>query len=192
MHVDAGRLVGAAGGTHDAGDRVGEDEADSSRYNAGTERRVEREGGDAVNLADGAALTKLAGGEGGGAQAEQASDCHDDAEDGHAVAGGGEVFGAAVVADEVGVHHVVDAGDGEAKRHGHAEGEECLEDGGVFEQVDVLRVFACAVGTMRAVSCGGCSVFGGTVFGRVVFSLVGRHRFLGLCGPVTCERQIDG
>ena len=48
----------------------------------------------------------------------------DDAEDGHAVAGGGEVFGAAVVADEVGVHHVVDAGDGEAECHGHAEGEE--------------------------------------------------------------------
>ena len=124
------------------------------------------------------AFAELAGGEGGGAQAEQAGDCHNDAEDGHAVAGGGEVFGAAVVADEVGVHHVVDAGDGEAERHGHAEGEECLEDGGVFEQVDVLRVFACAVGavgTVRAVSCGGCAIFG-----CVVFSLVGRHRFLGL------------
>ena len=88
------------------------------------------------------------------------------------------------MADEVGVHHVVDAGDGEAECHGHAEGEERLEDGGVFEQVDVLRVFACAV---RAVSCGGCAIFG-----CVVFSLVGRHRFLGLCGPVTCVRQIDG
>ena len=63
-------------------------------------------------------------------QAEQSCDRHDDAEDGHAVAGGGEVFGAAVVADEVGVHHVVDAGDGEAECHGHAEGEERLEDGG--------------------------------------------------------------
>ena len=81
------------------------------------------------------------------------------------------------MADEVGVHHVVDAGDGEAECHGHAEGEERLEDGGVFEQVDVLRVFACAVGTVRAVSCGGCGVVG-----RVVFSLVGRHRFLGLRG----------
>ena len=80
------------------------------------------------------------------------------------------------MADEVGVHHVVDAGDGEAERHGHAEGEERLEDGGVFEQVDVLRVFAYAV---RAVSCGGCAIFGCcAIFGRVVFSLVGRHRFL--------------
>ena len=104
------------------------------------------------------------------------------------------------MADEVGVHHVVDAGDGEAERHRHAEGEERLENGCFFEQVDVLRVFACAVravGTMRAVSCGGCgvlgcSVFGGAVFGCVVFSLVGRHRLLGLCGPVTCVRQIDG
>ena len=82
------------------------------------------------------------------------------------------------MADEVGVHHVVDAGDGEAERHGHAEGEERLEDGGVFEQVDVLRVFAYAVGAVRAVSCGGCGVVGCAVFGRVVFSLVGRHRFL--------------
>ena len=79
------------------------------------------------------------------------------------------------MADEVGVHHVVDAGDGEAECHGHAEGEERLEDGCFFEQVDVLRVFACAV---RAVSCGGCGVVGCAVFGRVVFSLVGRHRFL--------------
>ena len=31
VHVDAGRFVGAAGCTHDAGDRVGEDEADSRR-----------------------------------------------------------------------------------------------------------------------------------------------------------------
>ena len=79
------------------------------------------------------------------------------------------------MADEVGVHHVVDAGDGEAERHGHAEGEERLDDGRFFEQVDVLGVFACAVG---AVSCGGRGVFGGAVFGRGVFSLVGRHRFL--------------
>jgi len=35
-------------------------------------------------------------------------------------------------------------------------------------------------------------VVGCAIFGRVVFSLVGRHRFLGLCGPVTCVRQIDG
>ena len=99
------------------------------------------------------------------------------------------------MADEVGVHHVVDAGDGEAECHGHAQGEERLEDGGFFEQVDVLRVFAYAVravGTVRAVSCGGCVVVGCAIFGRVVFSLVGRHRFLGLCGPVTCVRQIDG
>ena len=93
------------------------------------------------------------------------------------------------MADEVGVHHVVDAGDGEAECHGHAEGEERLEDGGFFEQVDVLRVFACAV---RAVSCGGRVVVGCAIFGCVVFSLVGRHRFLGLCDPVTCVRQIDG
>ena len=77
------------------------------------------------------------------------------------------------MADEVGVHHVVDAGDGEAECHGHAEGEERLEDGGVFEQVDVLRVFACAVRAVSAVSWGGCAIFG-----CVVFSLVGRHRFL--------------
>ena len=99
-----------------------------------------------MDFVGGFACSELAGGEGGGAQAEQAGDCHDDAEDGHAVAGCGEFFDAAVVADEVGVHHVVDAGDGEAECHGHAEGEERLEDGGVFEQVDVLRVFACAVG----------------------------------------------
>ena len=59
--------------------------------------------------------------------------------------------------------------------------------GGVFEQVDVLRVFAYAVRAVSAVSWGGCAIFG-----CVVFSLVGRHRFLGLCGPVTCVRQIDG
>lgn len=82
------------------------------------------------------------------------------------------------MADEVGVHHVVDAGDGEAECHGHAEGEERLEDGGVFEQVDVLRVFACAVRAVSAVSCGGCIVVGCAIFGCVVFSLVGRHRFL--------------
>ena len=186
MHVDAGRLVGAAGGTHDAGNRVGKDEADSGRDNAYTECRVEREGGDAVDFVGGLALTELAGGEGGGTQTEQARDCHDDAEDGHTVAGGGELFDAAVVADEVGVHHIVDAGDGEAERHRHTEGEERLEDGGVFEQVDVLRVFACAmrtVGTLRAVSCGGCTVVGcgvfrGTVFGCGVFSLLRCHRFL--------------
>ena len=64
MHVDAGRLVRAAGGTHDAGNRVGEDKADSRRDNTGTERRVEREGGDAVDFVGGFACAELAGGEG--------------------------------------------------------------------------------------------------------------------------------
>ena len=64
MHVNAGRLVGAAGCTHDAGDRVGEDEADSRRDDTGTERRVEGKGGNAVNFVGGLAFTELAGGEG--------------------------------------------------------------------------------------------------------------------------------
>lgn len=64
MHVDAGRLVGAAGGTHNAGDRVGKDEADNGGDNTGAERRVEGEGGDAVNFVGGLAFTELAGGEG--------------------------------------------------------------------------------------------------------------------------------
>ena len=64
MHVDAGRFVGAAGCTHDAGDRVGEDEADSRRDDTGTERRVEGEGGNAVNFVGGLAFTELAGGKG--------------------------------------------------------------------------------------------------------------------------------
>ena len=64
MHVDAGRFVGAAGGTHNTGNRVGEDEADNRRDDTGTERRVEGEGGDAVNFVGGLAFTELAGGEG--------------------------------------------------------------------------------------------------------------------------------
>ena len=64
MHVDAGRLVRAAGCTHDAGDRVGEDKADSRRDNTGTERGVQREGGDAVDFVGGFACAELAGGEG--------------------------------------------------------------------------------------------------------------------------------
>lgn len=64
VYVDAGRFVGAAGCTHDAGDRVSEDEADSCRDDTGTERRVEGEGGDAVNFVGGLAFTELAGGEG--------------------------------------------------------------------------------------------------------------------------------
>ena len=70
MHVDAGRFVGAAGGTHDAGNRVGEDEANSSSDNTGTERGVQGEGGDAVDFVGGFACSELAGGEGGGAQTE--------------------------------------------------------------------------------------------------------------------------
>ena len=63
MHVDAGRFVGAAGGTHDAGDGVGEDETNSGGNHARAKCGIQREGGDAVDLADGAALTELAGGE---------------------------------------------------------------------------------------------------------------------------------
>ena len=64
MHVDAGRFVGATGCTHNAGDRVGEDEADSRRNNTGTERRVECEGGDAVNFVGRLTFAELTGGEG--------------------------------------------------------------------------------------------------------------------------------
>ena len=60
MHVDAGRFVGAAGGAHDAGNRVGEDETDNGGDSAYTECRVECEGGDAVDFVGGLAFAKLA------------------------------------------------------------------------------------------------------------------------------------
>ena len=118
-HVDAGRFVGAAGGTHNAGNRVGKDEADNGGDNACTECRVEREGGERwISWAGWPSPSfREARVE---APRPNRPHCHDDAEDGHTVAGGGELFDA-VVADEVGVHHVVDAGDGEAECHGHAE-----------------------------------------------------------------------
>ena len=59
---------------------------------------------------------------------------------------------------------------------GTPSGEERLRMGGVFEQVDVLRVFAYAV---RRVSLPAGALFWVLRhFGRVVFSLVGGHRFL--------------
>ena len=86
-----GRFVGAAGCTHDAGDRVGEDEADSRRDDTGTERRVEGEESNAVNFVAGWPSPSLGRRGVDGPVMNRRCDRHDDAEDGHAVAGGGEV-----------------------------------------------------------------------------------------------------